>query len=208
MKKHGCLWWLCISWWWLPIKWVCYSIPAFILRIIAKILAVLKARKKPSTPITRYNPQKPQSTAQANVKTYEATGMSYRLEGLLSLGYENEDYSKNKKQLIDEDLTEQRIYEYFFHPRNVELIPEPTNQYDPKAIKVVVDGVHVAYIKAGSCAHLLKLIHEDRAKVVGCKIGGGKYKHISCDYNDEGGETYTMEKGESPYFVWLKVSEE
>ena len=32
MKKHGYLWWLCISWWWLPIKWICYSIPMFVIR--------------------------------------------------------------------------------------------------------------------------------------------------------------------------------
>ena len=34
----------------------------------------------------------------------------------------------------------------------VELIEEPTNKYDPNAIKVIVDGQHIGYIPAKKCA--------------------------------------------------------
>ncbi len=218
MKKHGCFWWLCISWWWLPIKWMFYSIPVFIIRQVKKSLSSRKPTQKPSPQIQHNTPksaeppavqaQSAEPIAPANIKTYRATGMGYRIESLLSLGVENEDYHKTKKELIDDDLTDQRIYEYDFYPHKTELVPEPDNPHDPNAIKVVVDGVHIAYIKAGSCSHLLKVIGEGRIRKITCDIAGGKYKYVSCDYDDYGEEEYTVERDETPYSVVLHVTEE
>ena len=206
MKKHGCLWWLFIGWWWLPIKWFYYSIPVFIIRKIAKCVsskAVHSAKETTPTP-----PKAPQTIKPQNIKTYRATGMSYRLDALLSIGSENEDYSKTKKELAEEGLTDQRIYQYDFYPRKIELVPEPDNPHDPNAIKVMADDVHIAYIKAGSCAHLLKAIKSGQVKKIDCEITGGKYKYLSCDCDEDGRETYSMEKGEAPYSVVLHVTEE
>ena len=207
MKKHGCLWWLCIGWWWLPIKWICYSIPAFIIR------KAIESAKTPAAPLPPPAGQGLQPTTQPqtpdNVKTYRAVGMSYRLDALMSLGVKNEDYHKSVKELVAEELTEESVYEYEFYPLKAELVPDPDNPADPNAIKVVVDGVHVAYIKAGSCAHLLKVIRENRVKKIDCKIRGGKYKYVSCEYDDERDkETYTLERDEKPYTVTLYVTEE
>lgn len=206
MKKHGCLWWLCIGWWWLPTKWICFSIPVFCIR---KIIEIAK------TPATSQPSQQPNMAKEAtqppvpdNVKTYHAVGMNYRLENLLSLGMENEDYPKSKKYFVENGLTEQRIYEYDFYPLKTELVPEPDNPHDPNAIKVVVDGVHVAYIKAGSCAHLLTMIQENRIKKIDCKIRGGKYKYVTCECDEYGNEEYTIDKDERPYTVTLYVTEE
>ena len=203
MKKHGCLWWLCIGWWWLPIKWCYYSIPVFIIRKIVKGISSLKAISSAKKTTTT-----PQTVEAQNIKTYRATGMSYRMEALLSLGSENEDYSKTKKELVEEGLTDQRIYQYDFYPRKIELVPEPDNPNDPNAIKVMVNDVHIAYIKAGSCAHLQKAINGGQIKKIDCEITGGKYKYISCDCDEDGRETYSLEKDESPYSVVLRVTEE
>lgn len=207
MKKHGCLWWLCIGWWWLPTKWVFFSIPAHLTRKIKEITQTPAAPPSPQRPAVPVSPA-PQP-APDNVKTYRAVGMSYRLDALLSLGVRNEDYHKSVKELVAEELTEESIYEYEFYPVKAELVPDPDNPQDPNAIKVVVDGVHVAYIKAGSCAHLLRVIRENRVKKIDCKIRGGKYKYVSCEYDDERDkETYTLERNERPYTVTLYVTEE
>ena len=42
-------------------------------------------------------------------------------------------------------------------------------QYE-RSIKVVIDGEHIGHIKAGSCAHLLKVIREGRIHKISCKI--------------------------------------
>lgn len=205
MKKHGGLWWLCIGWWWLPVKWICYSLPESIIRKTIQIVQTLATRKASTTGAA---PQNTQTTAPGNVKTYHAVGMNYRLGELLSLGVENEDYHKPGKYLTENGLIEQRIYEYKFYTRKTELIPEPDNPHDPNAVKVVMDGVHVAYIKAGSCTHLLKVIQEKRIKKIDCEISGGKYKYVSCEYDEDGNEEYTVDKDERPYTVTLYVTEE
>ena len=204
MKKQGCLWWLCIGWWWLPTKWICFSLPVFILR---KIIEIAKTPATPQ-PSQQESLQTTSPTEPDNVKTYHAVGMNYRLDDLLSLGVKNEDYHKSGKYLAESGLIEQNIYEYDFYPVKADLVPEPDNPHDPNAIKVVVDGVHVAYIKAGSCAHLLKVIQENRIEKIDCKIRGGKYKYVSCEYDEDGNEDYTVDKDERPYTVTLYVTEE
>lgn len=147
-----------------------------------------------------------------NVKTYKVTGMSHRLDALLRLAIENDDYELSKRDLIDYGLTDQRVWQYEFHPVKTELVPEPDNPHDPNAIKVVVDGEHVGYIKRGSCAHLLKVIHEGRLGRIGCMIGGGSYKYLSEDFEDDDWSAdpktvYNLEKDKLEYFVHLQIEE-
>ena len=138
------------------------------------------------------------------IKKYKVTGMSYRLENLLSLSLENEDYDLSKKLLIEKGYENERVYQYEFYPIKTELVPEPDNPHDPNAIKVIVDGVHVGYIKSGSCSHVHKLLKENRIEKIECRIGGGKYKYIGYDEDDD---KYYLEKDESPFFVHLSISE-
>lgn len=151
--------------------------------------------------------EEPKNKEDQSIKTYKATGMQHRLESLLRLGVENADYLMSKKELVDEGLIGERVWEFDFFPSKVELIPEPDNAYDPNAIKVMVDGEHVAYIKKGSCAHLLKAIKGNRIKNIKCEIAGGRYKYISEDYSESGKEIYTLERDTAPYFVHLQVTE-
>lgn len=144
------------------------------------------------------------------VERHKVAGISYRTEELLSLGLENYDYDLSKKQLIDAGLTDERVYRTDFYPDTCELIPEPENPEDPKAIKVVVDGVHIGYIKQGSCAHIHKLLREARIEDIDCEISGGPYKVVLTDYNEDGDEVYTMETDSARYYavVVIKVKDE
>lgn len=141
-------------------------------------------------------------------KKYKVTGIDHYLDNLLSLASKNDDYYLSKRDLIDEYLTDQRIYETEFYIGRAELVPEPDNPVDPKAIKVLLDGQHVGYIKAGSCTHLLKVIRENRIQKIECQAGGGKYKKVYVeDYTESGKEIYTLEKETIPWYVHLTVTE-
>lgn len=147
-------------------------------------------------------------TDDRNKKTYRVTGMSNYEDNLLNLASENSDYELSKRELIDSGLIDEQIWKYDFYPEKVELVPEPDNPQDGNAIKVVVDGEHVGYIKSGSCAHLLKVISEDRIQKIDCTIGGGPCKYISEEYDDEKDKsTYTLEQDTRPYFVHLEIEE-
>ena len=118
------------------------------------------------------------------------------------MAYENEDYSMSKKEIIDSGKEDERIYKYEFDPVHVELIPEPDNPYDPKAIKVVIDGVHVGYIKKGSTSRVRNLLKAGGK--VSAEIKGGPYKVLLYRYED-GEDWYDMETGETSYFVSVQI---
>lgn len=172
------------------------------------IVALLRGDDKASTP-TESTPEPTPAPAPSNVERHKVAGISYRTSAVLSLGTKNPEYNLTKKQIIDEYLTDQRLYWMEFGLYPCELIPEPDNPEDPKAIKVVVRGEHIGYIKKGSCAHIHKLLREDRIESVSCDIGGGDYKIVVTDYDDYGNETYTLEKENTPYYavVVIKVKD-
>lgn len=140
----------------------------------------------------------------SKTKSYKVTGVSHYTKAILSLKVENIDYDYSKKELIDEGLENDKIYQYEYYPIKTELVPEPDNPYDPNAIKVIVDNVLVGYIKSGSCSHVLKLINEGKIEKIETIISGGKYKYL--DY-DEYEDKYDLIKSEDPLIVNLKITE-
>ena len=137
-------------------------------------------------------------------KTYKVTGVSHYIDNIKKLQVENVDYDYSKKELIENGYENERIYQYEFYPVKVELVPEPDNPYDPNAVKVIIDNELVGYIKSGSCKHILKIIAEDRIEKIDCEIGGGNYKFIGYDEDEE---KYFYDKGELSYFVHLTIIE-
>ncbi len=142
-----------------------------------------------------------------NEKTYRVAGARHYATAIESLAQSNPRYSMSKKELLSAGLAEKEIYKYLFTPKQVEVVPEPDNTYDPNAIKVMIDGAHVGYIKAGSCAHLLKVIKGNRIEQIRCKIGGGPYKCYTDTSDIDEKPCYELDEGSSPYWVTLYITE-
>lgn len=150
------------------------------------------------------------AVAQPTTKTvsHKVAGTSYRQEVIRALGMKNPDYALNKRGLVEEYPDGGTVYEYDFDPGQAELVPEPDNPHDPKAIKVLVDGQHVGYIKAGSCAHIHRLLRENRIQKIEPKIIGGKYKDLHpLEEYPEKTTDYELDKGETPFGVRLEITE-
>lgn len=156
-------------------------------------------------------PAEPVKTPDEKVVRYKVAGTSYRQEALQAMGEKNPDYKLTKRELIKRWPDGVTVYEYKFYPQKAELVPEPENPEDPKAIKVLVDGVHVGYIKASYCPHIHKLIRENRIVKIEPKIFGGGQKTVNCW--DEYGRmmkemtAYDMEKFSNPFDVCLYITE-
>lgn len=194
MKKHGILWWLFIGWWWVPA-----TLPIRILIAICRAAAKQKpaATAAPCKPVPGQKEEK-----------HKVAGVSSKQDVIKAMGVKNLDYAKTKSTLKAEGLTDRGIYEYIFRPQKVELVPEPDNPEDPKAIKVVVDGQHIGYIKAGSCAHIHKLIREERILGIRCWIGGGKSKTLVCYAvdADANADDYELEQDNSLFNAQLTLT--
>ncbi len=129
-------------------------------------------------------------------------------EALLAMGMKNPDYSLNKRELFKRWPDGVTVYEYKFNPKKAELVPDPENPYNPKAIKVLIDGVKIGYIKDGSCAHIHKLLRENRILKIEPQIVGGKSKALySLDADARRVEDYEFEKDETTIGVRLEITE-
>lgn len=117
--------------------------------------------------------------------SFFVAGTSYRHDAIEEMGIENSVYSCSNRELVDEADENERIYEYFFEPVKVELVEEPNNPHDPNAVKVIIDGVHVGYIKAGSCSRVKNLLRSGKVTSIHADIYGGKYKMYYIDEDDK-----------------------
>ena len=149
---------------------------------------------KPSAP-TKVTPTK------NDYERHKVTGTSHYLDNVMSLASINDTYNYTKKEMIDEEIIDENIYQYDFYPNKVELVPEPDNPYDKNAIKVVIDGAHVGYIKAGSCGRVRNLLNSNTIEKIEPRIVGGKYKSLEYDEDED---SYTLVKDEKPIFIDLK----
>lgn len=221
-KRHGAAWWLFIGWWWYPCKWLFYSIPRFILKQsknppkinaqpLQKSQAITTPPKKTQTPENKAQdvPQPQLQPKPANkVETHKVAGISFRMDAVEALGVLNEDYRLSKRQLIDYGQTFERIYKTDYLVGKVELVPEPDNPHDSNAIKVVCDGQHIGYIKGGSCAHVHKLLREDRILKIEAEVVGGPYKVLLEEDISEAGEpVYRLEEGTAPHHAKILITE-
>ena len=166
-------------------------------------------------PVKQYNRKTDPADSSEPYKTenHHVTGTSHYVDNIESLAMHNDDFDLSKRELIENGLVDERIWKNIFYVSNAELAPELDNPYDKNAIKVLADGKHIGYIKKGSCSHLLNAINAGKIISVNCKIGGGAYKclyegDIDADGYDAGGEKYTLEKDESPYFAILEIKME
>ena len=135
-------------------------------------------------------------------KTYKVAGITHFEKSILKFAKPNAAFSMSVKELVAANACNVNIYQYYFPQLQTELIPDPDNPFDPNAIKVICGGVHVGYIKAGSCKHVLKLIAENRIEKIDCEIGGGKYIRV---YNDNG--NITIIRDANNYYIHLTINE-
>ena len=125
-------------------------------------------------------------------ETIKAAGISNYTDAVLSLGHENEEYSYSKKQIIEENLEDEDIWEYEFRMLPAKFVYEPDNPYDSNAIAITVAGEKIGYVKKEQTAHIRKLIDGGKLQSASCEIVGGKMKRL----NSEDG---TIEKKELNY---------
>lgn len=197
-KKHGCLWWLFIGWWYVPLK---------------EVLANLASAFTPPTSTTQDPTPEPlksepiaADTPQTKVEHHRIAGTSFRLDAIQELLDENTDYSLSKRELIDQGFINERIYKMGVYNNFAVLEPEPENPTDPKAIKVLTEGVHIGYIKAGSCAHIHKALREGRIESAEVEIKGGEYKILLEDFDEDGESIYSLERYTIPFSAVLSLT--
>lgn len=116
---------------------------------------------------------------------FRVAGISYREKDVIdNILIENDIYNMSKRELEelgyeDEDV----IYKYEIATESAQLIPEPDNEYDPNAIKVIVDGIHVGYVPKDETDAVSKVLEKDVISIT-CRFAYGPAKVIHEDFED------------------------
>lgn len=108
--------------------------------------------------------------------SFEAVGVNYRLDDLLTLAEPSRTYTWDDDKLLQKYGDDQTIYKYFFNNLYGSLVPEPSNPHDPNAIKVELNNVHVAYVPADLCDNVKELLLQGYTPRV--SVRGGPCKQI------------------------------
>ena len=145
---------------------------------------------------TKHMNSEPEEQVETDVLELNVAGYDYKqneLKGLLE--YINDEYTLSKKAFLEE-VTD-RVYQYDTEYHPAQLVREPKNEYDPNAIAVYVDNVHIGYIAKKD----QKRIDLERIESAEVEVYGGKFKEIDFDEYEE-----TIRQGETPYKAKLYVT--
>lgn len=140
----------------------------------------------------------------ATFERHKVAGTTYHLDAIMELAEDNPDYDMTQREIIDTGMEEQRIYQYTFPDSPVELVDDPDNEQDPDAIKVLVAGQHIGYIKRGSTKRIHKLQRAGRVLGVTAEIYGGRYKIVRC-VEEYQMQHYEMDRDESLYGAAIEL---
>ena len=148
------------------------------------------------------DPEPHPERAASKTETHRIAGTSFHESEIQNLMLENDDYDMTASELIDMGMEDERVYKYEETYCTAALELEPDNQYDPNAVKVFADGIHIGYIKKGSAAHVKKLLEEDRIASMLITITGGPYKTVYLNEDDRPRTT----KGDLNFSAVLEIS--
>lgn len=140
----------------------------------------------------------------AEFERHKVAGTTYHLDAIMELAEDNPDYDMTQREIIDAGMEEERIYQYTFPDSPVELVDDPDNEQDPNAIKVLVAGQHIGYIKRGSTCRIHKLQRSGRVLGVTAEIYGGRYKIVRC-VEEYQMQHYEMDRDESLYGAAIEL---
>lgn len=125
--------------------------------------------------------------------SFDIAGLQYRWDDVMEhLAVENSDYEMSKKELIEDDRVDERVYRYDFEARHVELVQEPDDSKYAGAVRIIADGILIGYIPHSRAEEARSLIANDDTHGFKLCIEGGEFHEVREDEDDDGNETYTM----------------
>ena len=173
------------------------NIILFIMGLIPVVvgIALLKNKKTEETPTPVLEaPPKAPPKKESYIYSFKVAGISNYQDDVINKLMDDCDlWTWNKQEIIEYDHVEEKMRKYESDPLPAELVPEPDNQYDPNAIKVMVEDVLVGYVPAAETDAVRQVLSGPYSKII-CELYGGPYKILIEDYDDlTDKSTYRME---------------
>ena len=136
-------------------------------------------------------------------RTYRAADVNRYLDNIQKLKQDNPDYALSESELIDNYLTDKKIWKYTYRLRTVTLQILKGQSREEESIGVFAEGLQIGRIHTADCPRLLKAMKsKGGVEVVYCTVGGGPYKIV---HDDARTGKYSMVTDEKPYSVTMSI---
>ena len=118
------------------------------------------------------------------------------MEDIMDLVDENEDYKMGEKELIEENRTDENIYEYELNGKAT--ITPISCDGGVEQLQVFVYNTHIGDIKKGGISRVKNLLKKGNIESIWPEVSGGSYKHLRYDaekdiyYYDELGKEFSI----------------
>lgn len=173
-----------------------------ILLLLGALNVFLGIRKK--QPVPEAAPEI--RTVQQELVDFTVAGPEYYQDVLQDfLTEENPIYAGPKSDIIDFDG---RVFEFDSYIAPAQLVPEPDNEYDKNAIKVMLDGILIGYVPKHKQAAVGPYLSDDSVNIE-AEVYGGRYKKAEIRDDYDGYELkdsdYEILKDEIPYKASVRI---
>lgn len=155
----------------------------------------------PSTPSMQQRqdpPPQPSANRTLIKEDYTAAGVIYYESNINKLATRNPGWKLTAKAAASQGKCDTMIFRYNYINKPVKLIPEPENEHDKNAVKIVIAGELVGYISRADNVHVLDILNHHKVKYISGFIGGGDYKVISKDG--------AIDKGKKGHNVSIRIA--
>ena len=133
-------------------------------------------------------------------ETIHVTGMAPFTNQISLLAQHNPLFDQTQKELEDQGLAGERIYQDLYPCENAAFLLEPQTGL----VQVTVTGQQVGYVRKAECVHVKELIEKNSITNVSVTMHGGPYRILMEGEED----TFTVEEGCAAMFAIAEITYE
>ena len=110
--------------------------------------------------------------------SFIVAGTEYHMDDIVFLATEQKKFSMPVEKIIEKGWINKKLFHYYFTNEPVTLVPEPTNQHDPNAVKVMINNIFVGYVPKTHNVLALQLLSAGYSNIT-AYVSGGEYKKVN-----------------------------
>lgn len=132
-------------------------------------------KEQKTTQPTPPQPQKPKAVIKS--QRFILDNIEEHMEDIMEIVDKNEDYKLKEKDLIEDDRTDEKIFEYELNEKAT--ITPISCEGGVEQLQVFVCNTHIGNIKKGGINKVKKLLNSDNIQRIDAEVSGGHYKLLS-----------------------------
>lgn len=164
------------------------------------LFSILFSKKKDTAAVQPQPVQMPEKKARYIVKSqrFILTNTEEHMEDIMELVDLNEDYKLKKKDLIEDNREDEKIFKYEL---NTQATITPIScEGGVERLQVFVYNTHIGDIKKGSTSRVKNILKKDVQRI-DAEVSGGEYKVLTI-WDDE----YDLLETETPFSITIEIT--